>query len=55
MLDAHRLMEVQRTFYKPPQVATTQRWGDKAPDGCTFALKARRFAQRIQDSGLELG
>ena len=34
------LVEVQQTFYKPPQLATAQRWRAEAPPGFQFALKA---------------
>jgi uncharacterized protein YecE (DUF72 family) len=34
------LMEVQQTFYWPPQVTTVERWRHDAPDGFEFTLKA---------------
>jgi uncharacterized protein YecE (DUF72 family) len=37
----YRLIEIQRTFYKLPQVATARRWRhEEAPPGFTFTLKA---------------
>ncbi|HEX77256.1 MAG TPA: DUF72 domain-containing protein [Dehalococcoidia bacterium] len=38
--DHFRLVEVQQTFYKPPQVATARRWRQQAPPGFEFTLKA---------------
>jgi uncharacterized protein YecE (DUF72 family) len=35
-----RLLEVQQTFYQPPQLATLQRWRAAAPKGFEFTLKA---------------
>ncbi len=34
------LVEVQQTFYKPPRIATVQRWREQAPEGFEFTLKA---------------
>jgi len=34
------LVEVQQTFYKPPQVETAQRWRAEAPSDFEFTLKA---------------
>jgi uncharacterized protein YecE (DUF72 family) len=34
------LLEVQRTFYQPPQVKTARRWREEAPEGFVFTLKA---------------
>jgi uncharacterized protein YecE (DUF72 family) len=33
-------VELQQTFYRPPQLATAQRWRAQAPDGFEFTLKA---------------
>ena len=33
-------VEVQHTFYQPPQVSTLRRWREEAPDGFEFTLKA---------------
>ncbi len=33
-------VEVQHTFYQPPQVTTLRRWREEAPEGFEFALKA---------------
>ncbi len=35
-----RLLEVQKTFYKPPRVETAERWRLQAPDDFTFTVKA---------------
>lgn len=35
-----RLVEVQQTFYEPPQISTVQRWRAAAPTGFEFTLKA---------------
>jgi len=34
------VVEVQQTFYQPPQVETAQRWRAQAPPGFEFTLKA---------------
>ena len=34
------LVEVQKTFYKPPRVETAHRWREEAPEGFTFTMKA---------------
>ncbi|MDQ3491096.1 MAG: DUF72 domain-containing protein [Acidobacteriota bacterium] len=33
-------VEIQHTFYQPPQIATLERWRAEAPDGFEFTLKA---------------
>lgn len=33
-------MEVQQTFYKPPQLVTAQRWREEAPASFCFTVKA---------------
>ena len=35
-----RLVEVQKTFYKPPKLATAERWRAEAPPDFEFTLKA---------------
>ena len=35
-----RVIEIQQTFYKPPQPSTLQRWRDQAPSGFVFCMKA---------------
>lgn len=35
-----KLVEVQQTFYKPPQTETARRWREKAPSDFEFSLKA---------------
>jgi uncharacterized protein YecE (DUF72 family) len=37
------LVEVQRTFYKPPRLETAQRWRGEAPPDFEFTLKAWQF------------
>jgi uncharacterized protein YecE (DUF72 family) len=34
------VVEVQQTFYKPPQVETARRWREEAPTGFEFTIKA---------------
>ncbi|MCS7221828.1 MAG: DUF72 domain-containing protein [Anaerolineae bacterium] len=34
------VVEIQQTFYRPPQTATAQRWRTQAPPGFEFTLKA---------------
>jgi uncharacterized protein YecE (DUF72 family) len=36
-------VEVQHTFYQPPQVSTLRRWREEAPKGFEFTLKAWQF------------
>ena len=33
-------VEVQHTFYQPPQVSTLRRWREEAPEGFEFTVKA---------------
>ena len=33
-------VEVQHTFYQPPQIKTLERWREEAPEGFEFAVKA---------------
>ncbi|HZS03995.1 MAG TPA: DUF72 domain-containing protein [Blastocatellia bacterium] len=33
-------VEIQHTFYQPPQVSTLEKWREEAPDGFEFTLKA---------------
>jgi uncharacterized protein YecE (DUF72 family) len=33
-------VEVQHTFYQPPQISTLERWRAEAPEGFEFAVKA---------------
>ena len=33
-------VEIQHTFYQPPQLATLRRWRDEAPKGFEFTIKA---------------
>ncbi len=35
-----RAIEIQQTFYEPPQVATVRRWREEAPRGFEFTIKA---------------
>lgn len=34
------LVEIQKTFYEPPQAKTARRWRDEAPKGFEFTVKA---------------
>ncbi|MFN2482885.1 MAG: DUF72 domain-containing protein, partial [Pyrinomonadaceae bacterium] len=34
------VVEVQQTFYQPPQVETLRRWREEAPEDFEFTLKA---------------
>ena len=34
------VVEIQQTFYQPPQVATAERWRERAPEEFQFTLKA---------------
>lgn len=36
-------VEIQHTFYKPPQVKTLEKWRAEMPDGFEFTLKAWQF------------
>jgi len=58
-------LEVQRTFYRPPRVATAARWREQAPPGFRFSAKAwqlvtheatsptyRRLRQDLSDAAL---
>ena len=36
-------VEIQHTFYKPPQVKTLEGWRLEMPDGFEFTLKAWQF------------
>jgi uncharacterized protein YecE (DUF72 family) len=38
-----RCVEIQHTFYKPPQVKTLERWRAEMPGGFEFTLKAWQF------------
>ena len=42
------VVEVQRTFYRPPKIETVRRWRAEAPEGFAFAIKAW---QRITHPG----
>jgi len=33
-------IEIQKTFYQPPQLRTARRWREEAPEGFEFTLKA---------------
>ncbi len=35
-----KLVEIQQTFYKPPLIATAQRWREEVPEDFEFSLKA---------------
>ena len=36
-------VEIQHTFYKPPQVKTLEGWRSEMPEGFEFTLKAWQF------------
>lgn len=40
---AFPLIEIQQTFYKPPQDRTAERWRATAPPGFTFTIKASQL------------
>src|SRR3954452_22427189 len=43
-------VEVQHTFYRPPQVSTLRRWRVEAPEGFEFALKAWQLVTHLSSS-----
>ena len=43
-------VEVQHTFYQPPQVSTLRRWREEAPAGFEFALKAWQLVTHLSSS-----
>src|SRR5215212_12270350 len=43
-------VEVQHTFYQPPQVATLKRWREEAPRGFEFAVKAWQLITHASSS-----
>lgn len=43
-------VEVQHTFYQPPQVATLKRWREEAPRGFEFAVKAWQLITHTSSS-----
>ncbi|HEX8561104.1 MAG TPA: DUF72 domain-containing protein [Pyrinomonadaceae bacterium] len=43
-------VEVQHTFYQPPQVATLRRWREEAPAGFEFTLKAWQLVTHAASS-----
>jgi uncharacterized protein YecE (DUF72 family) len=43
-------VEVQHTFYQPPQVATLRRWREEAPAGFEFTLKAWQLVTHVSSS-----
>jgi uncharacterized protein YecE (DUF72 family) len=47
MLDS---VEVQHTFYQPPQVSTLERWRAEAPRGFEFAVKAWQLITHTSSS-----
>lgn len=38
-----RVVEIQHTFYKPPQIKTLERWRAEMPDDFEFTIKAWQF------------
>ncbi|MEM2191096.1 MAG: DUF72 domain-containing protein [Archaeoglobaceae archaeon] len=58
------VVEIQKTFYKPPAVETAKKWRDNAPEGFEFTVKAwqvithpptsptyRRVNLKLEDAG----
>jgi uncharacterized protein YecE (DUF72 family) len=43
-------VEVQHTFYQPPQIPTLRRWREEAPAGFEFALKAWQVITHLSSS-----
>jgi uncharacterized protein YecE (DUF72 family) len=43
-------VEVQHTFYQPPQVSTLRRWREEAPVGFEFTLKAWQLVTHLSSS-----
>lgn len=43
-------VEVQHTFYQPPQVSTLRRWREEAPAGFEFTLKAWQLVTHLSTS-----
>ena len=43
-------VEVQHTFYQPPQVSTLRRWREEAPAEFEFALKAWQLVTHLSSS-----
>lgn len=43
-------VEVQHTFYQPPQVSTLRRWREEAPADFEFALKAWQLVTHLSSS-----
>jgi uncharacterized protein YecE (DUF72 family) len=43
-------VEVQHTFYQPPQVSTLGRWKEEAPAGFEFTLKAWQLVTHLPSS-----
>lgn len=48
--DTFRLLEVQRTFYQPPQPGTLERWRNDALEDFVFTLKAWQLITHEPDS-----
>lgn len=42
-------VEVQQTFYQPPQSSTLRRWRNEAPEGFLFTVKAWQFITHHPD------
>lgn len=48
--DRFRLIEIQRTFYQPPQVSTAERWRDQAPEDFELTVKAFQAITHLPSS-----
>lgn len=44
------VVEIQQTFYRPPQVKTARRWRAEAPEGFVFTIKAWQLITHQPDS-----
>jgi len=38
--DAFNIVELQQTFYQPPEVSTAMKWHEESPEGFEYTLKA---------------
>src|SRR3954449_11924120 len=41
-------VEINNSFYRLPEASTFARWGDQAPSGFLFAVKASRFLTHMK-------
>ncbi|GFO96643.1 hypothetical protein ig2599ANME_0832 [groundwater metagenome] len=45
-----RLVEVQKTFYKPPMLSTATKWRESAPKNFEFTVKAWQLITHLPES-----